>query len=230
MASADIARAHRPQRRWSHLLLGDWTPLVRDPIDLVRLSFLIGAAVAVSTGNTAGAIRLALTFAATLVARWLELPRPFDLAFNLGMAFQAWGNVLGLFADVYAYDKVVHFMLPMAMSTLLYFVALRLQVLPDLEHESGIRQRAGILLVTFSMGVTLGAGYEVYEYVVDHVLGAHLEIGYGDTIADLVDDAAGAFAGGLLIVIWDTYGWGTRRRLSARRMEGAPQGRRMEVR
>jgi hypothetical protein len=54
----------------------------------------------------------------------------------------------------------------------------------------------------------------------DHAFGAHLEIGYGDTIGDLVDDAAGALAGGLLIVVWDTYGWGTRRRVPARRLGG----------
>jgi hypothetical protein len=229
MASADTARAPRPRTRWSRLVLGDWTSLVRDPIDLIRLSFLVGAFAVAVAGDHAGAARLALTFAATLVARHLDLPRPFDLAFNLAMGFQAWGNGLGLFEDVYAYDKLVHFVLPMAMSSLLYVVALRLQVLPDLEHESGIRQRAGILLVTFSMGVTLGAGYEVYEYVMDHAFGANLEIGYGDTIGDLVDDAAGALAGGLLIVIWDTYGWGTRRRVSGRRLEGdRTKGRRAD--
>jgi hypothetical protein len=219
MTGAGIARSSGPRTRRSHILLGDWTPFVRDPIDLIRLSFLAGALAEAAGGDYASAARLALTFAATLVARRLDLPRPFDLAFNLGMAFQAWGNVFGLFDDIYAYDKLVHFVLPAAMSSLLYFVALRLHVLPDLEHESGIRQRLGILLVTFSMGVTLGAGYEVYEYVVDHAFGANLEIGYGDTIADLVDDAAGALAGGLLIVVWDTYGWGTRRRVPARRLE-----------
>ena len=186
---------------------------MRDPIDLIRASFLIGAVVAAITGDLSASVRLAATFAATLVARALDLPRPFDLAFNLGMVVQAWGNVLGAFEHVYAYDKLVHLVLPAAMSALLYFVALRFDVLPDLEHESGIRQRLGILLVTFCMGVTLGAAYEVYEYGVDHLLGAGLTISYGDTIADLIDDALGALLGGLLLVVWDTYGWGTRRRL-----------------
>jgi hypothetical protein len=129
------------------------------------------------------------------------------------MCVQAWGNVLGAFEHVYAYDKLVHFILPAAMSALLYFVALRFRVLPDLQEESGIRQRLGILLVTLCMGVTLGAVYEVYEYVVDNSFGAGLNISYGDTIADLVDDAAGSLIGGALLVVWDTYGWGTRRRV-----------------
>jgi len=33
------------------------------------------------------------------------------------------------------------------------------------------------------------------------------------TIGDLVDDAAGSLLGGALLVLWDVYGWGTRRRL-----------------
>ena len=208
--------ANRPQRGaipyGSRLLLGDWTPLVRDPIDLIRLGFLAGAILSLVLGDWSGAVRMTLTFGLTLLARFLDLPRPFDLAFNLGMIFQAWGNFLGLFTDVYAYDKLVHFVLPAAVAALLYFVALRFEILPDLERETGLHQRLGILLVTFSMGVTVGAGYEVYEYVLDNVFGGNLEISYGDTIADLTDDAAGALAGGFLIVLWDTYGWGTRRR------------------
>jgi hypothetical protein len=211
---SSVGPAPRPWRDgWSRFWLGDWTPIVRDPIDVVRLTFLAGAIVTAIEGDWLATLRLTLTFLATLAARALDLPRPFDLAFNLGMAVQAWGNVFHAFEDVYAYDKLVHFVLPMSMSALLYFTVLRLRVLPDLEHESGIRQRLGILLVTFSMGLTLGVGYEVYEYVIDNWFGGSLEVGYGDTIADLVDDAAGAAAGGLLVIVWDTYGWGTRRRV-----------------
>lgn len=195
----------------SRLLLGDWNAIVRDPIDLIRLSFLVGAVIALVIGEPATAVRMALTFGLTLLARQLELPRPFDLTFCLGMVFQAWGNFLGLFTEVYAYDKLVHFVLPAAVASLLYFVALRLEILPDLEQETGLHQRLGILIVTFSMGVTVGAGYEIYEYVFDS-LGGSLRVDYGDTIADLADDAAGALAGGALIVLWDSRGWGTRRR------------------
>jgi hypothetical protein len=61
--------------------------------------------------------------------------------------------------------------------------------------------------------MTVGAVYEMYEYFADHVLGAHLHVDYGDTIADLLDDGLGALLGGALLVVWDVYGWGTRRRV-----------------
>ena len=204
-----------PERGLTHgsrLLLGDWSKLVRDPIDLIRLSFLVGAVIALGLGEWTTALRMALTFGLTMLARALDLPRPFDLAFNLGMVFQAWGNFLNLFVDIYAYDKIVHFVLPASVAALLYLLAVRFEVLPDLEQETGLHQRVGILVVTFCLGVTVGAIYEVYEYVFDTALGGHLAVSYGDTIGDLADDAAGALAGGVLIVVWDTYGWGTRRR------------------
>jgi hypothetical protein len=45
-----------------------------------------------------------------------------------------------------------------------------------------------------------------------HWLGADLQIGYADTIGDLLDDAVAATAGGLLLVVWATFGWTTTRR------------------
>lgn len=120
------------------ILLGDWSRLVRDPLDLLRLAFLLGAVVALVLGHLEPSLRLLLTFLAAVLARAIDLPRPFDLVFLLGMALQAFGNVLGAFDHVYGYDKVVHFTLPAAMSTLLYLLAIRLRVLPDLSRESGI--------------------------------------------------------------------------------------------
>jgi hypothetical protein len=211
------AQLGRPPRSWHgpRLLLGDWTPLMRDPIDVLRLTFLTGALVAASLGDWEQALRLALTFGVALVARAIDLPRPFDLFFNLGMALQAWGNAFHAFDHVYGYDKLVHFVLPAAMAALIYLVAIRLRLLPDLADESGLHQRVGIVLVAFSLGMTVGAVYEMYEYVAIHVLGAGLHVSYGDTIADLLDDAAGSLLGGALLVVWDFYGWGTKRRVPA---------------
>jgi hypothetical protein len=47
-------------------------------------------------------------------------------------------------------------------------------------------------VVTFSMGVTVGAIYEVYEYVFD-ALGGDLQVSYGDITGDLTDAPPGAW-------------------------------------
>jgi hypothetical protein len=68
------------------------------------------------------------------------------------------------------------------------------------------------VVITLALGVAFGALYDVYEYTVVHWLGADLQIGDADTIADLLYDTVAAAAGGLLLVVWATFGWTTTRR------------------
>jgi hypothetical protein len=206
-----MSAAHeRPRHEW---LLGDWGPIIRDPIDLLRLTFPIGALVLVALGDIGAAIRMALTFGLVVLCRVLAPPRPFDLAFCIGMALQAWGNAVTLFTAWPWYDKVVHFVLTLAAAPLFYLALVRLEAVPDLAQEHPRRRRhVGIVVVTLALGEAFGALYEVYEYMAVHWLGADLQIGYADTIADLLYDAVAAAAGGLLLVVWASFGWTTRRR------------------
>ena len=75
-----------------------------------------GALVALALGDLNSCLRLGLTFLLVALARQISLPRPFDFAFLLGMALQAWGNAFSLFEDIGWYDKIVHFVLPMAVA------------------------------------------------------------------------------------------------------------------
>jgi hypothetical protein len=184
----------------------------------LRATFFVGAVVFALLGNPGAAVRMGLTFALVLAVRLVELPRPFDLGFLLGMSLQAWGNALGLFVHWPWWDVVVHFVLPFFTAPALYIVLARLDVVPDLGEETETHHYAGILLVTFALGVTVGAVYEMYEWFDDNVFGAGLHVGYDDTIADLLDDALASLGGGALLVWWATRGWGTSRRLPARRL------------
>jgi hypothetical protein len=191
----------------------DWSGPVRDPLDLLRLTFLVGALVALALGDLNSALRLGLTFGLTVLARQISLPRPFDLAFLIGMSLQAWGNAFSLFEDIGWYDKVVHFVLPMAVAPLFYILLIRLNAVPDLAADTDARHHAGIVLITVSLGFAFGALYEIYEYVAVKLLNANLGIGYEDTITDLADDLLGSLLGGVLLVIWARFGWATSRRV-----------------
>lgn len=61
--------------------------------------------------------------------------------------------------------------------------------------------------------MSTGAVYEVYEWFANNALGAGLHVSYGDTIGDLLDDGLGSVAGGALLLVWDSRGWGTTRRV-----------------
>lgn len=201
------------------LLYGDWHPLIRDPIDLIRLSYVVGALVAVAMGDVEGAARLGATALFVYIARAINVPRPFDLGFTLAMGLQGWGNVFGLFDTVSWWDTLVHFVLSLWAAPLFYIGLARLNVVPDLS-ESLKKHRVGIFVITLSVGLAFGACYEIYEWVIDNVFGGNLRIGETDTVSDLAMDALGSAVGGALLTIWARYGWQTIRRVPAERVEG----------
>ncbi len=64
-----------------------------------------------------------------------------------------------------------------------------------------------------SLGFSFGALFEIWEWVANNWFGANNMIGYGDTIADLAEDALASLAGGAMLLGWAEYGWGTSRRV-----------------
>lgn len=206
--------------RW---LVGDWNRWIRDPLDVLRLALLGGAIGTLAVGPREQSLRLALTFLLVLIPRALDVPRPFDLAFILGMYFQAWGNVFGAFDGIYGYDKVVHFVLPTAEAPLLYLLLVRLGIVPDLSEEHGIHNRVAMVVIPLAFGWSFGGGlYELYEWFADTYLGGNLYTSYGDSIGDLGDDFLGSLLGGVLLVAWQGAGWSSRRRRG--HPTGGPQG------
>lgn len=197
----------------SRLLLGDWGPVVRDPIDLLRLNFLVGVVVWAATGDLTQALRFVLAFAVVLVARFLDLPRPFDLGIVIGMAISVWGGPLGLFEEFGWYDEVLHGVMSFFGAPILYILLVRLDALPDLHGDGTQRHRyVGILLASFALGLSVGALLEVWEWIANNWFGASNIIGYADTIFDLVVNALASLAGGAMLLVWAEYGWGTSRR------------------
>lgn len=62
------------------LVMGDWSPVVRDALDLLRLVFLIGAVAFIAAGDAAGAFNMLLALVVVIGARLANLPRLYDLA------------------------------------------------------------------------------------------------------------------------------------------------------
>jgi uncharacterized membrane protein YjdF len=195
------------------LVLGEWTPVVRDPLDLLRGVFVVGA-VALAAAGQSGAIPLAVAAAAVVGVRFLDLPRPFDLAFILAMALTGWGEALRLYDRFGYYDVFVHFLVPLFGAPCVYMALARLDMLPDPADASGSKRHlTGIFVVTLALGLAIGAVWEILEWSSDRTLGSSLSLGEQDTIGDLVADGAGALGGGLFLVAWATLGWATVRRL-----------------
>ncbi len=111
------------------------------------------------------------------------------------------------------YDRVVHFLVPLLTSQVIYLCLSRIEVLPDPREDTVARHDAGMFVVTFALGLAVGALWEIFEWASDELFGSDLSQGNIDTIGDLIADGSGALVGGALIVLWSRKGWGSVRRV-----------------
>ncbi len=195
------------------LLLGDWHPLVRDPIDVLRVVPVVGAVALLVAGDIRAAVQLAVAAIVCLGVRPIALPRPYDLAVVLAANLQFWGEALRLYDEIRWFDNLVHFTVPFLGAPVVYIVLARLNVAPDPRDETSARHYAGMFIVTLALGLAIGAVWEMVEYASDNTLGSNLQIDNADTVGDLFADGLGSLAGALLLVMWAVYGWGSVRRL-----------------
>jgi hypothetical protein len=195
------------------LVMGDWHPWFRDPIDVLRALLLAGAVGFAVAGNVDGAVLLGGAGIVAWLVRPVLLPRVYDLALVLALTLQAWGEALGLYDSVSWFDNVVHFTLPFFAAPTLYIVLARLDVVPDPRDETTGRHYAGIAIIAFALGVALGGLWEIVEWASDNALGSSLQIDNDDTVGDLISDSLGALCGAALLVCWARWGWGSVRRI-----------------
>ena len=195
------------------LLLGDWTPWIRDGIDVLRLIVFAGAAVYAADGQWGAAALLAALGSITLVARLVNLPRLYDLSLTLGMALQGFGETLGLYDEFVRFDDLVHFTLPMLTAPVVYIGLARLDVVPDPRDETHLRHYVGIGVVTAALGIAIGALWELFEWRSDAWFGTQLSEDNDDTNGDLFRDTLGSLVGAALLVVWARFGWGSVRRI-----------------
>ena len=193
--------------------MGDWSRVVRDPLDVLRLVFGAGAVAFAAAGDATGAFNMGLAFAVLVAARLANLPRLYDLALIVALAFTQGGESLGLYDAIDWYDRVVHFLVPMLTSQVLYLCLARLEVMPDPRQETLPRHEAGMFIAVFALGLAVGALWEIFEYTSDALFGSELSQGNTDTVGDLIADASGSLAGGGLMVLWAKRGWGSVRRI-----------------
>lgn len=183
--------------RWQRLVLGDWNPVIRDPIDLMRAALLIGSVLLAFLDKNLEAAPL-ITVLVVLVPRILDLPRPLDAAVVVGMSIQAWGNLFDFFNRYGWYDDVVHFLVPMLTCAATYVVLARLEIVPPPDRSYLRRHDLGVFLVTFLIGLGYAALYEIYEAGADAVFDSNLQESLADTNTDLLFGALGSAVGAAL--------------------------------
>ena len=194
------------------VLLGDWSRPVRDPIDLLRISYVAGVPVVwIARGDFP--LNLAISAVVVVAVRFLLLPRLYDLAFCLGLGLTGWGDALGLYDRFAYYDVVVHTLASFFLAPVLYILFARAEVLADLREATTPHHLVGVFVITLALGLAVGAVWEIAEFTSDTFLGTNLATSEQDTATDLMVDGCGAAAGAALLVAWAVYGWASVRRI-----------------
>ena len=195
---------------WQKLVLGDWSRVVRDPLDVCRLLFLISTIVWAVTGHAVTPLIGACVVLG--LARAANLPRFYDAGLIVAMTLLGWGEVLGVYDSWRYYDNVVHTTVPLLLTGLLCVLLMRLDVLPELQDLTQLHQRIGFFLTALFFGMAIGAGWEIVEWTLDSTTGSHLVISTTDTATDLIWDTIGAAASALILVLWSLGNHSLKRR------------------
>jgi uncharacterized membrane protein HdeD (DUF308 family)/uncharacterized membrane protein YjdF len=212
MTTAAHAPAHPGWDR-RRLVYGDWSWLVRDGLDVLRIAFFAGA-IAFAVQGRSTAVALTAASVVLLVARVIDLPRWFDFGLVVAMTLIAYGTALSLYGGWFYYDKIVHGLSPIGYVPVLYIVLVRLGVVPDpgeAIREHRVARISGIFIITLALGVAVGGFYESIEWFEDKFLGGHFVGGLWDTETDLLCDEGGSLVGAAFLTVWALRGWTSRR-------------------
>lgn len=209
-STLDSSRATTGRRGWRRAVYGDWNWFVRDPLDVLRLAFVAGTIAFALLGRST-AVGLTAASVLLLIARIIDLPRWFDFSVIAAMTLVAWGTALGLYGEHFFYDNLVHSLSPFFYAPVLYIALVRLRVLADPEETTTAYNHAGVFVSTLALGMAVGAGYEVVEWLSDTLLGTTLVKSIDDTGSDLLEDTLGSLAGATLVTVWSIRHWSSRR-------------------
>lgn len=165
------------------------SPLYRPVVMALRAVLALALLWLLVSGDLMPAAIVAVFLALSFAHRLRREPRPnlFDLFFLLAAAMGAIGYSFDLFAEIVPYDELTHAFATFSVSLAFYF----------LFYGGAVPRERAVALGTsvFTLGVTVGAWWEVFEYVTGN------RYGMADTMSDIVVDSAGALAAALL-ALW----------------------------
>jgi hypothetical protein len=149
-------------------------------------------------GPVAGALFL-LVLGGTMLARALALPLGLDLWFCSTVLFGAWAAELDWYVAVSWLDLVVHAAATGLVAAVAHLTLVRAGAVAPVDAPGLRRPRLGGWLVTSASGIALATLWEVGEWFGHTYLDDRIQVGYGDTIGDLVAGAIGSVVAGALL-------------------------------
>jgi hypothetical protein len=166
--------------------------------DLVRCAGVLSFGGAVLAGAGVAAALFALVLLGLTLLRLLVRP-VLDAATGLVLVAAAWCSLLDLYLRYDRLDLVVHVAATGLGAAAMHEALSRTGVLAGADAPYPRRARAGVAVVVLTLGLTLGVLWEVAEWFGHHRVDGRIQVGYDDTLGDLVAGGTGALVAGVLL-------------------------------
>jgi hypothetical protein len=167
--------------------------------DALRLAALVSVVVGlVWFGGVAGAVFF-LVLGGTILPRALEVPVVLDVAFCSSILFAGWAAELDWYLAVPWLDVVVHAVVTGLVAALGQVALVRAGAVPAVRTSTLPRARLGAAVGTAALGIASATVWEFGEWFGHARLDARIQVGYTDTMGDLLAGTAGAVVAGALL-------------------------------
>ena len=178
--------------------------VVADLARVTAVGALLWALLAHSPENIA---RFAVVVVLLLIPRVAGLARPFDAAFGWTVLLATVAAAAGWYKTIAWIDWVIHCVTTGAVAAMAVLVLAKLQLLPRLHGSVPRRHRMALVLLTTSVGFSIGVLWEFYEWLASRIFEVPMVVGYTDTVADLAMDGLGSMIAGVAITAWAAHGF-----------------------
>lgn len=165
------------------------------PSDALRVLAVIGLVPAAVGDGAIGFAVMFLVVGGCMLPRALEVRPWLDAVMCASFIFAAWAALLDWYVRFEGLDLVVHAWATGLIGVLAWQVAQRAGLLVPHDHP---RARAAAVLATVSSAGLLAALWEIGEWIGFTYLDDAIQVGYDDTMTDLIAGVLGAGAAGLL--------------------------------
>ena len=160
----------------------------RQATDTLAVAGLLSLLAGLARDGVTAAL-FALVLLGLTVPRVAGLPGPFQVASGLTLLLAAWAAVLDWYLAVPHLDLLVHAAATGLLAAATALVAARTGVLPPLPP-------AGLVLFTTGAGALLAVLWEAGEWVGHTWIDQAIQVGYDDTVGDLLAGVLGSAVSG----------------------------------
>ncbi|MCD4536448.1 hypothetical protein LRP67_20330 [Nocardioides sp. cx-169] len=167
--------------------------------DVLRWAALLSVVVALPPWGWVGGALFFLVLGGCVIPRALEAPAALDLSYCALLLFGAWAAQLDLYLRVGWLDVVVHAAATGLIAAMAYLALVRLGALSLARDPATPRWRLGRGVVTLALGTSLAVVWEMCEWFGHTQIDDRIQVGYADTMGDLVAGGVGSAVAAVLL-------------------------------